>query len=242
MITIALPNYASDIAWLALESLCNQVTNRDWELVIYEDSDLPLGEDYFRAYQDRLAKAGCHGIKYKYSEERVALNQKWIEMMRMSRPDSIGIILQASDDYSEPYRIETAVHAMNKGADWVHSPLAMFYNVKTSKMMLFKMSGATGVNIAISRRAIESMPTDFEKWSGVDSWLFQNMPDDSMVYTDESTNWTHGVFTDGFNRISVARRGYYTNPTDPFYKTQTVLNDLIPIEVCVMLKQACDGW
>jgi len=237
MITLALPNYASNIAWLAMESLCRQLTPTDWELIVFEDSDKPLGKEFYTQYSDRLAAAGCKEIKYIYSEERYPLNLKWVQMAKLAHSDSLGIILQASDDYSEPFRIETAEREFLRGTDWLHSNLANFYNVKTNKMMLFRQEGKTGVNIAISLRAILQMPTDFDRWEGVDSWLWDNMPPNASVMTDDSVNWVAGVFTDGFNRISKARRNYYRNPKPPFHKTQTRIEMLIPKEIIERLKK-----
>jgi hypothetical protein len=93
MITVGLPNYASNIAWLAMESLCEQITPYKWELIVYEDSDRPLEKEYFTKYQPRLKEAGCVRVVYLYSEERVPLNQKWLKMAELSDPSFIGACL-----------------------------------------------------------------------------------------------------------------------------------------------------
>lgn len=234
MITVALPNYASDIAWLAMESLCRQETNCEWELIVYEDSDRPLGKDFFMSYFPRLKPTGCKRIEYFYSSERVPLNQKWITMAEASDNDSLGIILQGSDDYSSPDRIRKTFESFKKETDWVQTDSAYFYNIRTKKKMKFEVSEwDNGVNIAISKRAMLQMPKDEEKWQGVDSWLHMNMPSDYFFY--DNIELSGGIFTDGFNRISLSRRKIYTNPTPPFYKTNKRLEELIPQEIIEML-------
>lgn len=234
MITVALPNYASDIAWLAMESLTRQQTDCEWELIVYEDSDRPLGKDFFLSYFDRLKKVGCKRIEYFYSSERVPLNKKWITMAEASDKDSLGIMLQGSDDYSFSKRIKMTWIAFRMFADWLDFKSAYFYNIRTKKMMYFEApEDLTGVNIAISKKAMLQMPKDEDKWQGVDSWLFKNMPEGfNHIQISEPVD---GVFTDGFNRISLSRRKIYTNPTPPFYKTNKRLDELIPQEIIELL-------
>lgn len=238
MITVALPNFAIDIAWLAMESLCRQETDEEWELIVYEDSSVPLGEDFYNKYLLRLQDAGCKWLTYKYSKERIPLNQKWITMAEKAHPNSLGIMTQASDCYSEPDRIQTAVAAFTDGVHWIHSYQGCFYNIPTGEMMKYKMNGFTGINIAISIAAMLEMPKDHEQWSSVDWWLWNSMPESlhpAQVHLDESDNWQGGLNTDGYNRISTKRYLQYANPQPPFHHTYLDLYGLLPGDVCDML-------
>jgi hypothetical protein len=228
MITVALPNHACRITWLAMESLCRQITLDDWELIIYEDSDIYQGgKDFYMSYKERLGKAGCLRVKYMYSEERLSLSEKWATMAEMSHPDSIGMILQASDCYSEPLRINTAMAAFEAGMDWVQSQKGVFYNIITKQTMLFQKYTGTALNMAIAMKHARNL-NDEERYSGVDSWLYNQLPPDAKIYIDESDNWKNGVDTDGHNRISIERRKYYRNPQPPFYKTEIKIEELLP--------------
>ena len=232
MITVALPNHANPIAWLAMESLKRQRTNHDWELIVFEDSDDPLGKEFYTSFDLGVR------VVYIYQEERIALNQKWLKMMELADPSSLGIILQGSDDYSEPYRVENAYSALTNGVDWFRTTKGMFYNIKNRRTMFFNQRTGTGLNMAISRRAIEAMPTDFKKWSGVDSWLYANLPSDAKIACDDSENWTGGLFTDGFNRLSTSRRDMYKKPKTPFVKTGIKIDSLtLPTEIIKRLKR-----
>lgn len=235
MITVGLPNFCSPIAWLSMESLCRQITSVDWELIIYEDSDNPLGVLFFGDYADRLRAAGCKKINYKYSQERVPLNQKWIWMGENAHPDSLGLILQASDCYSEPFRIGTAHTALKNGYDWVQTNIGYFYNIATRKMMLYNDAQFTSLNMAISMKQLKLMPKDQEKWSGVDYWLWSYMVE-PKIFIDESSNWKKGVDTDGYSRLSVNRKDNYRNPKPPFFKTLVLIKDVLPIDIIERLK------
>ncbi len=232
MITVALPNYASEIAWLAMEGLCNQITNKAWELIIYEDSNIILGgKDFYLSYKERLEKAGCISIKYVYSKDRIPLNYKWVKMTELAHKDSYGIILQASDAYSEPLRLATADYILSRGYDWLKSRQGVLYNTLTCKLMEYKNDGINGFNMAISKRAISSMPKKEERWASVDHWLVTNLPADAKIFTDESENWRKGVGTDGYNRLSLQRREHYNNPKPPFYKTDIKIESILSKEI-----------
>ena len=238
MITIALPNHASRIGWLAMESLCRQITTEKWELIVYEDSDTYQGgRDFYFSYKDRLEEAGCQQIKYLYSEERAPLSQKWKKMAELAHSESLGMILQASDCYSEPLRINTAIAAFREGYDWVQSPKGVFYHVKTAQTMLFNKPGlGTALNMAMSIEHAKRL-NDEAKWSGVDSWLYNQLPDNARIFIDKSSNWLNGVDTDGHNRISIERRSYYNDPKEPFYLTDLKIDDLLPVDIVKLLKE-----
>lgn len=226
MITVGLPNFCSPIAWLAMESLCRQQTTAEWELIIYEDHC----QTDFTKYYDRLKAAGCVRIIHEFSNERIPLTKKWTWMGDNSHRDSIGLILQASDCYSEPHRIETAHEAFTNGYDWVQTNTGYFYNILTGQVMLFDGGKPTGLNMAISMEQLRSFSKDVEKWSGVDYWLFTSMKD-PKVYIDTSLNWTSGVDTDGYNRISLARRENYDSPKPPFYPASIDIKTILPADV-----------
>lgn len=240
MITIALPNFAMDIAWLAMESLCRQQTQYEWELIVYEDSNAPLSEEFYNSYMPRLKDVGCVRLLYNYSKERIALSQKWLWMAEQAHKDSLGLILQASDCYSEPNRIQTATAVFKKGYHWIHSYQGCFYNIPTGQTMKYQKQKFTGINIAISIGAVCVMSKAHEQWSGVDHWLWNSMPiniiqNNKHVYLDQSDNWKGGVNTDGRNRLSINRHLHYNNPKPPFHHTYLDIYSLLPGDVCDML-------
>jgi len=234
MLTVGLPNYCSPIAWLAMESLCRQETTHDWELFIYEDSDKPLGLKFYKQYGERLAEAGCKNVRYWYSKERVPLSEKWLFFGKHAHRDSLGLMLQASDCYSEPKRIQTAVDALALGYNWIQSNEGCFYHIDTGQLMLYRNNGGTGLNMTIGIKELRAIPRE-AKWSGVDFWLASNIIE-PVVFIDESDNWQDGVDTDGFSRISLTRKKQYKNPQPPFYKCAFEIQDLVPQGIAIALK------
>lgn len=225
MITVGLPNYASPIAWLAMESLSRQISPPKWELIVYEDSDKPLGEEFFESFD--LPK--CERVIYKYSKDRVSLSMKWIEMAKMSDSNSRGLVLQASDCYSGQRRLQNANLLLDR-YNWIQTNQGYFYHIRLKKVLKFIQEGLTGLNMAIGMDELKQIKPSV-KWSGVDYWLFTSIKDrrigNESIYTDS-------VDTDGFSRIS-SRTVFYDYPTPPFHHTECSLEQLLPEDIVFRL-------
>lgn len=246
LITVGLPTYNSAIAWLAMESLCRQQTSVPWELIIAEDKLMANGYHYFRQYEERLQAAGC--VRFRYSKipeqsnrfMRMPLSRKWKNIAQQSSSTSIGLILQASDCYSEPQRIQTTYDKLVEGYDWIHSRFGIFSNLANLQTMLFDFNSGkyfTGLNMAINMNIAIRLP-DEEKWKGVDFWMYNHgtkIKPGMKIYLDESENWRNGVDTDGYNKISMKRSGFYNNIRPPFVETDLKLNQCIPGDVMEMV-------
>ena len=239
MISVALPVYASEIAWLAMESLCNQKTKCKWELIIYEDEQYPLGIEFYKQYSERLTKANCSYVYYKYSTKRITLSFKWKEISMDSNPHSVGVILQAADNYSEPNRIQTAFDKLSKGFDWLYTPKVIFYQIQSDQTILYDLEDiGIGSDMAISRNLAIQLPIEI-KWSSVDTWIFESInkiKPFAKIFQDRSDNWKNGIATDGDNRISLNRKNLFVNPQPPFYITNIKAEDCIPKEYIDKLK------
>jgi hypothetical protein len=229
ILTVGLPVLAMP-AWLAMEGLARQNSPCNYELIVYEDANDPNGIEYYQEFLDRMPT--CERLIYIYSEQRVSLSYKWRRMSEMMSDNSLGLVLQAADCYSEPLRLNLTFRALNDGADWVHYEHGYFYNIHSKQVMLFDLNADTGLNMAISKASTAYLPEE-DVYSGVDHWLFvngKNKPNfKTMVIT--SPTWDKGVDTDGWNRISMSRRDMYTNPNPPFKKTRTSITDMIPADI-----------
>ena len=243
IITVALPVYASPIAWLAMEGLCRQKTTCQWELIIYEDSECsngePIGREFFHEYDHRIKQAGCTKIMYKYSKDRISLSRKWCEISHMADANSVGIILQATDCYSEPNRVQSSFDKMNEGYDWLHSAKGIFYYIQKKQTMLFDMGVVpTGLNMCMSTKLVRQLhPEDY--WSSVDHWLITSLTKlkpNLKQFVFENDDYMKGIDTDGHNRISIKRRQNYILPTAPFYKTDVKIEDCLPEDVVKQIK------
>lgn len=235
MITIGLPVFESPIAWLAMESLCAQVTDEEFEIIVLEDGNKPLGEKFFTSYMERFIY--CSEIKYVNSPIRISLSEKWFMMKNLINEDSAGLLLQAADCYSEPNRLQSTAELLDQGFDWVHSKQGYFYNIDTRQIMLFNGKGCrTGLNMAISKRVLDILPKEV-LWKNIDNWIFTNakakLKDFKTVWNDSLT-WDKGVDTDGRNKISMLRRNQYVNPKDPFEKTAVKIKAVLPDRIIAM--------
>ena len=136
IISVCMPVYAQPVAWLAMESLCRQQTEVGWELLIYEDEQYANGIKFYQQYSERLSTAKCSSVKYKFFEKRISLAEKYVEMFLRTAPNSIGILLQAADNYSEPFRIQNTFHLLNS-YDWIYCPNALFYSFQKKNNFVF---------------------------------------------------------------------------------------------------------
>jgi len=243
LITVALPTYASKIVWLALEGLSRQRTNIKWELLICEDRVEGHGESYYKSWESRLQKAGCVNLKYievvreDNISNRIALSLKWRLIALNSSNSSLGMLLQASDCYSEPNRIETAYKLFNEGYDWINSRYGIFYHIYLQKCILFdslSVNSPVGLNMGLSMKIAKQLPEEI-KYSSVDNWIYTSImkiKPDAKIYIDEtSDNWKYGVDTDGENIISKKRSENYTNIKPPFKETDINILDNLPVEI-----------
>lgn len=234
IITVGLPVYASPIAWLAMESLCRQKTTCDWELIIYEDEEQANGIDFYKQYSERLALVNCVSVHYKYEPERTSLSKKWCQISNIANEKSVGIILQASDCYSEPNRIQTSFNKMTEGYDWLHSARGIFFYIQKNKTIEFNIGDfQTGLNMCMNKSLVQKIQPE-DKWSSVDHWLITNLlkiKPDLKTYLWEGDAFLHGLDTDGFNRISLKRRDNYLEPKPPFVSTHITADRCVPEEI-----------
>lgn len=243
LISVGLPVYRCKLTWLSMESLVRQKTCIPWELIICEDEFEAHGKDYFMQWKDPLLKAGCLSIKYimipknNSIRNRFALSLKWRIIVQNCSDNSIGMIMQDSDDYSEPNRIQSAYNKFVEGYDWIHSRFGLFYHIYKDKTILFDLNTVpqpnTGLSKAVRLDLAKYLPEE-EKFSSVDNWIFTNIKkikSDLKVYYDESSDYLYGCYTDGENTISKNRERNYDNIKYPFMKTNKRIRHYLPIEI-----------
>lgn len=229
-LSVALPVYNSkNIAWLAMESLCNQITTIEWELIIAEDEhDNMLGIDFFESYQERLQEAGCSSITYLHYDSWIPLPIKWRDMGKQAHQDSEVFMLQAADCYSQPNRIQQSYDAIYYGYDWVDYTDGLFYNILTGQMIQYSYNARTNLDMAFRTKYARQIPLSSLRKS-IDGFLFTNMmalnpKAKAKRYTGLMLN---GLDTDGYNNISKRRCRYYDHVTYPFMKTDLHITDLL---------------
>jgi len=236
-LSVALPLYNSGkIAWLALESLCNQKEiDFEWELIVCEEQHKNMlgGLELMKQYGDRIKN-----IKYFPLNQWISLGEKWKYIANNCDKNSKCFILQAADCYSQPYRLKSTYDAIVKNDfDWYKSNQGIFFNIKTKKCILYQdldNMQKGGLNMAMKTKdVINKVPNEFRR-AVVDGWLYNNIKP-QKVFIDKSLNWLYGVDTHGYNQISIKREKFFNNPNFPFIETKLTLKSL-PINIIERLK------
>lgn len=227
MISVGLPLYEmNDIAWLAVESLCNQVDAPQFELLVIEEKSNAIGKDYIESMMPKLQKANCIDFKYISLDNWVPLGNKWVELVKVAKGEQF--ILQSGDCYSQPYRLAETYSYRNY--DWVQSNYGLFYDIETQKTILYNRdlySHPCGLNMAFKTALAKERLINEDKRIFVDSWLYGKI-NPNRVAINNSDNWLLGLDTNGRNKLS-KRSGYFSTPKAPF--EETTLKPCIPIDL-----------
>ena len=246
MLTVAFPTYSNQqIIHIALEGLCRQKDSPDWELIILECSSMnEVGGKVIKQYAERLKKANCKKIKYIYSQKKLALNHKWIEIAKNAEGEVF--CLQASDDYPHPERNKLAYEAIaEKNNDWYDCSRYYSYHIGLNKLVLFNnfesKEWKTGFDISVKTEAVKNIKPGKELKSGVDFWLYENIKPEKK---QRDNKLYRGVSTTGLNTVSLRRERYFQKTTFPFQPTSTRLETInLPkssVELIKSMKQHID--
>lgn len=231
-LSVALPIYnGKKIAWLSIESLCNQCdVNFEWELIIceenYKDS---IGLDIINCYKDKLKQNGCVRIIYISLFCKILLAKKWQIIGNYISNSSMIFLLQAADCYSPSLRFKmTYDKIINNNIDWYDFKKGYFYSFISKRIVLYDYDGKTNLNMSFNAKFAKNIPdTLLEK--GIDYFLLQhcisqkqnlNIYHDNLLLNDS-------VDTHGLNNISLQRENFFDSKLNIFKKTNLKLNDLI---------------
>lgn len=224
--TVAMPCFnAKNIAWLSMESLCNQVeVNHHWELLICEEEHEGMtGADFFKQYIDRLVKAGCMRIVYILIPEWIPLPQKWKILGEASHRKSMSFLLKAADCYSPSKRLSITYKYINKrNYDWIDFCKGYFYNFNNGGLIVYNKASMTNLNMAFKTSFAKNIPFS-EKRKGIDGLLFKFFKIRKRYII--GSLYADSLDTDGHNNIS-KREKHYQNPMPPFASTAKTLDDL----------------
>jgi hypothetical protein len=259
-LTVALPMYkCSEVAWLALESLCDQKNiDFDWELLIAEEKNEAYGLKKIQNFVDRLKKNRCVRLEYISLDSWVPLLKKW-RLLADKASDSRCFLIQAADCYSQPSRLkETYDLFSNDQTDWCQSKKGAFYELSSEQAAIFDYDLVEPIdyyyknvfmpntihpcclNMAIKTSLAKQIPRD-NVFKSVDRYIFHSLEeykqDKLNVVWNESKNWTMGIDTDGLNKISANRKYRIKNKIRPFSKEEYKVEKNIPKKVLKKIKE-----
>lgn len=242
-LTVALPLWNSkEIAWLAMEGLCNQKgIDFDWELIICEENiGKYFGVEEVKKYIERLKKVGCARIQYIPLNYRISLPEKWCKISENISDTSFVFLLHASDCYSYETRLKDTYEKAAQGFDWIHNERGYFYSIHRKNMIEYDgrtYKYKTGLNMAVSTSLLHKLKRDVKLERGIDRWFYECVqPTNVYWFKDEIIT---GVDTDGYNNISMSRRDNFLKVKPPFVATDKKLGELIPEYIIKKLEALC---
>jgi len=229
-ITVAVPTYDSkNILWLQLESLCRQVTQYNWELIVCEEHIANYcGKEYILQYEDRLKKAGCKNIIYIPLTEKIPLSKKWVVIANKSKGNTF--ILAASDNYSSPDRLEISHKKILEGYDWFDVGTGLFLHLPSFTNATYTNNpGETGLFMTTKTDLIKKLKGPWPN-SRIDIWIRQQL---NILKRYRHPNPVLGLHTDGENKISIGRKNQYVNGKYGRYFKKSIqhINDILPLDV-----------
>lgn len=238
--TVALPVFNNkNIALLAMEGLIRQQTDFKWELIVCEENNgKHNGVEFFEGYFERLKDVGCLRLIYiPVTKGKLYLSHKWKLMAQHAQGDVF--LMQGSDDYPDPRRVQTACEAIRDGYQWFQVP--RFYCYWSGNGVYEYNDYRNNINLGIdkgTRTEYVKNANNREVKKGVDFWMFSNarahVPDikiKSTIYDDYK-----GVSTTGFNTISDQRELMLFAEYYPYTKVNKTLYDILPSEVVEKIK------
>ncbi len=228
-VSVGLAAYNSkDIAWLAMESMCNQKgIDFEWELIIMEEKNRCFGEENFAKYCERLAKIGCVSVRYYPLDYRIGLPEKWRSLANYANSDVF--VFWSADDYQEPNKIKKAHDLINKGHDWVGYNNYLLYDINSGRNLMFdaKSRNWSPAYISACRTKDLRRVPDSSITSGVDYFIYNSI-NPKNKFIDYSDDWKQGFCTDGMNNISKTRARHFLKPESPFFPTDLDAKNILP--------------
>ena len=131
-------------------------------------------------------------------------------------------VMQDSDDFSPNRRLYIhKEHFKNKDCVLSSFTKGIFYNIHTKQVMIYNYRNKRSYNLlhAVRPSYIKNIK-DPKVYRLIFSNFFLKIKPENIYkdYTIDKDNWKTGLFTDGYNTISVSRRRLYNNPSNGFIR------------------------
>lgn len=232
VLTVALPMYkVNEIAWLCLESLCNQKdVGFEWELLTCEEIHTEqFGHERIQKFITRLKNANCVNIQYIELKYHILLIDKWHILGQHAHESSEAFLLQAGDCHSPSFRLKNTFEAIIiNDFDWYDNTKGMFYSFASNKMLLYNYKGVTNLNMAFKTMYARRMPSS-DKKKGIDALLFnafKSGKSQPFKKYEDGTLYADSLDTQGHNNISITRETFFDQVRKPFDSTTFTVKSL----------------
>jgi hypothetical protein len=212
--TVGLPILRSrDVSWIAMESLCRQVTDFRWELIVYEDGPDRVGQATIESYAPRLRDSGCVNLVYMTVSQRIPLSHKWHAMANVAADSSVTFLMHGADDWSDMGRVARSHEFIQSGDEWVCNRSSYFYCRLTGRVVLVDFDRMTvpirvGPHIALRTDALRRIvPVPLAR--GNDMHVFASVRPDRVRRVESES-----LCTDGACGITDRSSWFGTTPPD----------------------------
>lgn len=222
VLSVGMPLYKSEkIVLLALEGLRLQKDiDFGWELIIIEEFGNSL--ELIKKFIGKLPN--CQRVYYLKLKNRknIPLSTKWIMISKKTSDTSNIFVMQDSDDFSPNRKLYIhKEHFKNKDCVLSSFTKGIFYNIHTKQVMIYNYRNKRSYNLlhAVRPSYIKNIK-DPKVYRLIFSNFFLKIKPENIYkdYTIDKDNWKTGLFTDGYNTVSVSRRRLYNNPSNGFIR------------------------
>ena len=154
---------------------------------------------------------------------------KWINIAKLSAPSSKIFVMHATDDYSPTKRLSIHYQHFNNPKCVLSSqPVGIFYNIISKQLVIYnslksaKLYTYTQPNMSYRMEHVRKYVTPKTKFFNIyiDSHIreciikglnIRNLSKEHHLhdYNIDPDNWKTGLYTDGYNNISMNRRKVY---------------------------------
>jgi hypothetical protein len=151
---------------------------------------------------------------------------------------SLGMLLQAGDDYSQKFRLRDTRKAFLDGYSWYQENTALSYNIVQQSSALLDVNDyeifKTGESKAISAEFARAI-TDNGAIRGIDHYLHSIVVNGmGNIYATNPENLSMNTY--GFNHLSTYR-GYFVDMLKPpFYRSYVTLEQVVGSEIAERLR------
>jgi hypothetical protein len=243
-LSVGIPLFrAQDIAWVALESLANQINiDFNWELIIIEESfEHPYGLENILLYSERLKTKGCKRIVYMSLNEWLPLSAKWFFLIKECSNSSKIFAMNSADIYCSRVRLSYQ-HKILTTTDknWYKIMGNMVYDIGEDILIKIDLDKSRNDTCCAAMRMelARKLPLACIK-ANVDSWRYKTLEQGNISsYLDYSTEMMNETINiNGINNLSLKRTEKIKQINKEKFKNLLLIKNYLPKYICLKLFQ-----
>ncbi len=210
-----------DIVHVGVRSLLDQENAPPWELIVLDDIEGRLPENYFYGIKQALKGSGCVGLRYHVVPQGISFIRKFAMASKMISDSSTVVSFQPDDDYMSSNHLYRAWNEYQKEPyDAMYDRYGHFVDIESGNAMFFDQQDGYGkpysLCCSISAKAFRKFPIEDGKWP--DGYLYRSLGENPNVRIMEDDSWNKNVYLNHGNNAGGGRQRMYADPKPPFTK------------------------